>query len=128
MNKVILAGRLGQDPTFKLLSNENSVANFSLATTEVKNVDGEKKTQTEWHNIAVWKKLANFVNNYLKKGDQVLIEGRLKYDTYEKDGVKKYKTSIVASQVKAFWDKKNDNIERPAVKGNVEFSEDDLPF
>ena len=128
MNKVILAGRLGQDPTFKLLSNENSVANFSLATTEVKNVDGEKKTQTEWHNIAVWKKLANFVNNYLKKGDQVLIEGRLKYDTYEKDGVKKYKTSIVASQVKAFWDKKNDNIERQAVKGNVEFSEDDLPF
>ena len=87
MNKVILAGRIGQDPTFKLLANENSVANFSVATTEVKNVNGEKQTHTEWHNIAVWKKLANFVNDYLKKGDQVLVEGRLKYDTYEKDGV-----------------------------------------
>ena len=127
MNKVILAGRNGQDPTFKLLANENSVANFSVATTEVKNVNGEKQTHTEWHNIAVWKKLANFVNDYLKKGDQVLVEGRLKYDTYEKDGVKKYKTSIVASQVKAFWDKKTENTE-PKKTGDVNFSEDDLPF
>ena len=127
MNKVILAGRIGQDPTFKLLANENSVANFSVATTEVKNVNGEKQTHTEWHNIAVCKKLANFVNDYLKKGDQVLVEGRLKYDTYEKDGVKKYKTSIVASQVKAFWDKKTENTE-PKKTGDVNFSEDDLPF
>jgi len=127
MNKVILAGRIGQDPTFKLLANENSVANFSVATTEVKNVNGEKQTHTEWHNIAVWKKLANFVNDYLKKGDQVLVEGRLKYDTYEKDGVKKYKTSIVASQVKAFWDKKTETTE-PKKTGDVNFSEDDLPF
>jgi len=127
MNKVILAGRIGQDPTFKLLANENAVANFSVATTEVKNVNGEKQTHTEWHNIAVWKKLANFVNDYLKKGDQVLVEGRLKYDTYEKDGIKKYKTSIVASQVKAFWDKKTENTE-PKKTGDVNFSEDDLPF
>jgi len=127
MNKVILAGRVGQDPTFKLLANENSVANFSVATTEFKNVNGEKQTHTEWHNIAAWKKLANFVNDYLKKGDQVLVEGRLKYDTYEKDGVKKYKTSIVAHQVKAFWDKKNEADTTPK-KDNVDFSEDDLPF
>jgi single-strand DNA-binding protein len=124
MNKVILAGRLGQDPTYKLLNNDNSVANFSLATTETRNVEGEKKTQTEWHNIAAWKKLANFVNNYLKKGDQVLVEGKIKYDTYEKDGIKKYKTSIVASNVKAFWGESKANNKSEEIK----ITEDDLPF
>jgi single-strand DNA-binding protein len=124
MNKVILAGRLGQDPTYKLLNNDNSVANFSLATTETRNVEGEKKTQTEWHNIAAWKKLANFVNNYLKKGDQVLVEGKIKYDTYEKDGIKKYKTSIVASNVKAFWGESKSNGKSEEIK----ITEDDLPF
>ena len=124
MNKVILAGRLGQDPTFKLLNNDNSVANFSLATSETRTVDGEKKTQTEWHDVAVWKKLANFVNNYLKKGDQVLVEGKIKYDTYEKDGIKKYKTSIVATNVKAFWGESRKREKREDVK----ITEDDLPF
>jgi len=124
MNKVILAGRLGQDPTFKLLNNDNSVANFSLATSETRTVDGEKKTQTEWHDVAVWKKLANFVNNYLKKGDQVLVEGKIKYDTYEKDGIKKYKTSIVATNVKAFWGESRKSEKREDVK----ITEDDLPF
>lgn len=124
MNKVILAGRLGQDPTFKLLNNDNSVANFSLATSETRTVDGEKKTQTEWHDVAVWKKLANFVNNYLKKGDQVLVEGKIKYDSYEKDGIKKYKTSIVATNVKAFWSESRKSEKREDVK----ITEDDLPF
>jgi len=125
MNKVILAGRIGQDPTYKLLNDDNGVANFSVATTDYKTVNGEKQSVTEWHNIAAWRKLGSFVNNHLKKGDQVLVEGRIKYDTYEKDGVKKYKTSIVASQVKAFW---NGNNKKGDDREEIRITEDDLPF
>ena len=97
MNKVFLMGRLGNNPEVKT-ANGQQLAKFSLATTETyKDKLGEKKEQTEWHNITVWGKLAEVAGKYLTKGSQVLVEGKICNKNYEKDGEKKYYTEILAS-------------------------------
>lgn len=100
MNRVTLYGRLGRNPDSKRTANQTAVCNFSVATSERrKNAEGEWVEATEWHNIVTWGKQAESCEKYLTKGSQVLIEGRLQTDKYEKDGVTKYSTKIIAEKV-----------------------------
>ncbi len=98
VNKVILIGNLGKDPEMRSFEGGNMVANFTLATTEVfRDRNGNKVEQTEWHNIAMWGKLAEIAGKILRKGAKVYIEGRIKNRSWEdKEGHKKYITEIVA--------------------------------
>lgn len=102
VNKVILIGRLGADPEVKYLSSGTTVANFRIATSETRtNRSGEKTTTTEWHRIVAFGRLAEICGEYLNKGKQVYIEGRLRTRSWEdKDGNRKSTTEIVASQMK----------------------------
>ena len=99
VNKVILVGNVGQDPEVKYLDEGTPVATFSLATSEsYKNKAGEKVTNTEWHNIVLWRGLAQVAEKYVQKGNQLYIEGKIKTRSWEdKDGVKKYRTEIVGN-------------------------------
>lgn len=98
VNKVILIGNLGKDPELKNFEGGNMVANFTLATTEVyRDRNGNKVDQTEWHNIAMWGKLAEIAGKILRKGAKVYIEGRIRNRSWEdREGNKKYITEIVA--------------------------------
>ncbi len=91
LNKVLLIGNLGRDPELKMTTTGQPVARFSIATTETwKDKAGEKQSKTEWHNIVVWGKQAEIAEKWLKKGKQVLIEGRIQYREYQdQQGVKK---------------------------------------
>ena len=95
MNKCILMGRIGQDP--EVINTDNSkIAKFSLATNEsYKDKNGNKVEQVEWHAITVFGKQAEIAEKWFKKGNQLLIEGKIKTDSWEKDGEKKYKTNII---------------------------------
>jgi single-strand DNA-binding protein len=98
VNKVILVGNVGKDPEVRYLDNNLPICKMSLATSEVyKNKAGEKVTTTEWHNVILWRGLAEVAEKYVKKGSQVYIEGRLRTRSYDdKDKVKRYTTEIVA--------------------------------
>jgi len=107
VNKVILIGNVGNDPEVKYIKEDTPVANFSLATSETyRNKDGEKVTNTEWHNIVVWRGLAKVVENYVKKGSKLYIEGKLTHRKYEKDGQTKYFTEILCKEL-TMLDSKN---------------------
>jgi single-strand DNA-binding protein len=101
VNKVILVGNLGKDPEVRHLESGVPVASFSIATSESYNDKntGEKKTVTEWHNIVLWRGLAEVAEKYLHKGDQVYIEGKLRTRQWEKDGVTRYSTEIVGENM-----------------------------
>lgn len=100
VNKVILVGNVGRDPEIRHLDKGVAVARFSLATTEnYTSKTGEKVSNTEWHNIVAWRGLAEVMEKYVKKGSQLYIEGRLRTNTYEKDGVKHYNTEINADSI-----------------------------
>lgn len=96
VNKVILVGNLGKDPEVRTLESGAKVATFPIATTEVfKNKNGEKVEHTEWHNLVLWRGLAEIAESYLKKGRQIYVEGRIRTRSYDdKDGVKKWITEI----------------------------------
>lgn len=97
INKVILVGHLGKDPEVRHLDGGVSVASFPLATSETFNKDGRKVEQTEWHNIVMWRGLADVASKYLQKGKLVYIEGKLRTRSFEdRDGNKKYTTEVVA--------------------------------
>ncbi len=99
VNKVFLIGHLGKDPEVRHLEGGNTVANFPLATSESYTTrDGNRVEQTEWHNIVVWRKLAEIAEKYLKKGSLIYVEGRIRTRSWEdKDNNKRYITEIVAS-------------------------------
>ncbi len=100
LNKVQLIGNLGKDPELKYTPSGVAVATFSIATSESwKDQEGNQQEKTEWHNIVAWRKLAEICGEYLKKGKKVYIEGKLQTRNYEKDGVKRYVTEIVADQL-----------------------------
>lgn len=101
INKVILIGNVGKDPEVKHFENDASVANFTLATSETyTNKAGEKITNTEWHNIVCWRGLAKLAENYIQKGKQLYIEGKLRTRSYDaQDGSKKYITEIYADVI-----------------------------
>ncbi|MEP4532404.1 MAG: single-stranded DNA-binding protein [Cyclobacteriaceae bacterium] len=101
VNKVILVGNLGRDPEVRHLESGVAVASFSIATTETykdRNT-GERKDQTEWHNIVLWRGLAEVAEKYLKKGSQIYVEGKLRTRSWEKDGVTRYTTEIVGDNM-----------------------------
>jgi single-strand DNA-binding protein len=100
LNKAQLIGNLGKDPELKYTSAGVAVATFSIATSDSwKDQEGNTQERTEWHNIVAWRKLAEICGEWLKKGKRVYIEGRLQTRNYEKDGVKRYITEIVADQL-----------------------------
>lgn len=140
VNKVILLGNLGQDPTVRFMPNGDAVANFSVATTESwKGKDGSKQEKTEWHNIVIYRKLAEIAGEYLKKGRPVYIEGRLQTRKWEKDGVTRYSTEIIADSMQMLGDRSENNHsdntnyqEKEKNAPKEDFSkndfEDDIPF
>lgn len=101
VNKVILLGNLGKDPEVRHLDNGRAVANFSIATNETyKNKQGEKVTNTEWHNVVLWTPLAEIAEKYMKKGDQVYIEGKITTRSWDdQDGNKRYTTEVVGREL-----------------------------
>jgi len=101
VNKVILIGNLGADPTMRYTSNGTPVVNFNVATTErFTSKNGEKESRTEWHRVIAWSRLAEICNQYLKKGKQVYIEGRLQTRQWEdQSGNKRTTTEIVATNM-----------------------------
>jgi len=100
-NKVQLIGNLGQDPDVKSIGEDKKVAHISVATNEnYRNAKGEKVTETQWHNVVAWGKLADIAEKYLVKGTEVVIEGKLINRNYtDKQGVKKYVTEIQANEL-----------------------------
>ena len=100
VNKVILVGNLGNDPEVKYTQGGMAITSLSLATTSVrKDRDGNQQEKTEWHRVKLFGKLGEIAGEYLKKGRQVYIEGRIEYGSYEKDGVKHYTTDIIADEM-----------------------------
>lgn len=101
VNKVILVGNLGRDPEIRYMPSGDAIANFSIATTDTwKDKNGDKQERTEWHRVAMFGKLAGIAGEYLKKGSQVYIEGRLQTRKWQdKEGVDRYTTEIVADRM-----------------------------
>ena len=141
VNKVLLIGRLGRDPEVRYTPDGTAIANFSIATSEEwkdKNT-GEKQERTEWHRIVAFRRLGEICGEYLSKGRQVYVEGRLQTrDWQDKDGNKRYTTEIVASQMQMLGSKdsydntgggsgykKNDIPPGPEFSGS---QDDDIPF
>ena len=127
VNKVILVGNLGRDAELRYTPGGNAVLNFTMATTDRWNdPSGEKKERTEWHRIVVWGKRGEAIHDYLKKGRQVYVEGRLQTRSWEKDGRKQYTTEVVAEQVVFLAGAKG---QRPADDGPPPVDgDDDVPF
>jgi single-strand DNA-binding protein len=101
VNKVILVGNLGRDPEMRFMPNGEAVCNFSIATTDSwKDKSGQKQERTEWHNIVIYRKLAEIAGEYLKKGRPVYIEGRLQTRKWQtKEGQDRLTTEIIADQM-----------------------------
>jgi single-strand DNA-binding protein len=102
INKVILVGNLGKDPEVRYLEGGTAVANFPIATSETfkDRTSGERKTNTEWHNIVVWRGLAEIAEKYLKKGSQIYLEGKLRTRQWQdKDGNNRYTTEVIADNL-----------------------------
>jgi single-strand DNA-binding protein len=139
VNKVILIGNLGRDPEVRTIEGGAKVASFSIATSEVfKNKDGSKNETTEWHNIVLWRGLAELAEKYLTKGNQVYIEGRIKTRQWEdKDGIKRYTTEIIGDNLTFLGGGKGTQNagDAPSKESNsdntpepIQEADDDLPF
>ena len=131
VNKVIVLGNLGKDPELRHLPNGDAVCNFSLATTESwKDKEGNKQDKTEWHNVVIFRKLAEIAGEYLKKGRPVYIEGRLQTRKWQdKEGKDRYTTEIVADQMQMLGsrDEAKEVAKTPAL-ANFDDMESDIPF
>src|SRR5665647_478789 len=139
VNKVILVGHVGKDPEVRYLDKDVAVANFTLATTE-KAFTLQNGTQvperTEWHNIVAWRSLAKLAENYIRKGREIYVEGKIQTRAWEKDGIKRYTTEIYADTITLLGKKPEhtealssvvaapapDDVQAPP------HAEDDLPF
>lgn len=108
-NSVRLIGNLGMNPEVKEIGKDKKVAKFSLATKEVyKNEDGEKVSETQWHNLIAWGNQAKLAEKYLKKGNEIAIEGKLTSRNYtDKEGVKRYVTEIIVNEILMIGGKKD---------------------
>ncbi|MEX1349534.1 MAG: single-stranded DNA-binding protein [Desulfobacterales bacterium] len=134
-----MIGRLGSDPEVRYTPSGVAVANFNIATSEEwKDKDsGEKKERTEWHRIVVWRRLGEICGEYLSKGRQVYVEGRLQTRDWEdRDGNKRYTTEIVATDVQFLGARDSSESARPRSTGSADFqggpaqgpADDDIPF
>ena len=116
LNKVILIGNTGKDPEIRYMPNGKPVASFSIATSESwkDKATGEKKESTEWHNCTAFDKLAEIIGQYVKKGQPLYVEGRIKTEKYTKDGVEKYSTKILVNEMKMLGGGKGEVGAKPA--------------
>ena len=116
LNKVILIGNTGKDPEIRYMPNGKPVASFSIATSESwkDKATGEKKDSTEWHNCTAFDKLAEIIGQYVKKGQPLYVEGRIKTEKYTKDGVEKYSTKILVNEMKMLGGGKGEGGAKPA--------------
>lgn len=114
INKVILVGNLGDDPATKYTQGGMAVTEVRLATTSVrKDRDGNQQERTEWHRVKFFGKLAEIAGEYLRKGSQVYVEGSIRYDKYEKDGIERYTTEILADEMQMLGGKQEGSDSRP---------------
>ncbi|MFH1994050.1 MAG: single-stranded DNA-binding protein [Pseudomonadota bacterium] len=139
INKVILVGNLGRDPEVSYTASGVAVAKFSIATSErwTDKESGERKERTEWHRVVAWRRLGEICGEYLSKGRQVYVEGKLQTRSWEKDGVTRYTTEIVASDVQFLGTKDTAAAVSPSVEAQApempgpsfpEGPDDDIPF
>ena len=148
INKVILVGHLGKDPEVKYLDKDRAVANFSIATNDrYTDKNGNRVDTTEWHNIEMWDGLAKVAEKYLKKGSLIYVEGKLKTEEWEKDGIKRYTTRIRVNSMnmldKAAGESNQNNVassptptavkqieeqNETAIHSIMDNADDDLPF
>lgn len=130
VNKAILVGHVGKDPEI-VKTTKSKVARFSFATTKTyKDASGERKSDTTWHNIVIWGKLAEIAEKYVKKGSQLYLEGEISNRSYEKDGQTRYVSEVVVSLVEMLGAKNSEaspKVENK-VSDNNQGNEDDLPF
>jgi single-strand DNA-binding protein len=132
INKVLLCGRVGEQPELKTVTPNVSVTSFSLATTQTyKTKDGEKREDTQWHKVVFWGRQAEVAANFLIKGSECFIEGRIETRKWEKDGQKHYTTEIIGERLqlgaKPQGNKQSADI--PLVNlDEGEINPDDLPF
>lgn len=100
LNKVMIIGNLGKDPETRTLSSGTTVTNITIATNEsYTDRNGNRVEQTEWHNVELWENLSKIASQYLRKGSPVFVEGKIKTDSWEDNGVKKYSTKIRATSM-----------------------------
>lgn len=137
VNKAIIIGRLGQDPDIRHTQSGQAVANLSVATSErYKDKSGQQQEQTEWHRVTLWSKLGEIAQQYLKKGDLVYIEGKLKTRKWtDKDGQDRYTTEIIGSELRMLGGKSESNTTqqsyqqpKPNTAPIADNVDDDLPF
>ncbi|MFA6015690.1 MAG: single-stranded DNA-binding protein [Gallionellaceae bacterium] len=154
VNKVILVGRLGKDPETRYMTNGEAVANATLATSENwKDKSGEKQEKTEWHNLVFYRRLAEIAGEYLKKGSQIYVEGRIQSRKYQtKEGQDRYITEIIVNEMQMLGGKSGGSgsfevvedqssapsrsapaarpaaASAPAAKSNFDNFDDDIPF
>ena len=123
INKVILVGNLGQDPDVRYMPNGSAVANVSIATADswLDKASGQRQERTEWHRVVFFNKLAEIVGEYLRKGSQIYVEGRLQTRKWEKDGVVRYSTEIVASDMQMLGGRPNGSQGAPEQSGGGDY-------
>ena len=124
LNKVILIGRLGHEPELRYMANGEAVCNFSVATSESwKDKNGQRQEATEWHNVTMYRKLAEIAGQYLKQGSQVYIEGKIKSRKYtDKNGVERTAYEIIANEMNML----GGNAQTPAPKQQPAQAQDDI--
>lgn len=129
VNKVILIGNLGRDPEIQNFENGVKKAAFTLATTEAyKGKDGEKTTHTEWHNIVLWRGLADIAEKWLKKGQTIYLEGRIRRRDYEdKEGQKKFIFEILGDSMQMLGGGQRRGEEGPGISPAAEATREDFP-
>jgi len=138
VNKVILVGNVGKDPEVRHLDSGVAVTTFPLATSETyKNKEGQKVTNTEWHNVVLWRGLAEVAEKYVKKGNPLYIEGKIRTRSWDdKDGNKRYTTEIIADVMQMLGSKQGSEDAAASAPessnavdiDNMPAEEDDLPF
>jgi len=125
LNKILIIGNVGKDPEMRFTPQGSPVTGFSVAVNRKYNQNGEQKEETEWISVVTWNKLAESCNQYLVKGSQVYVEGRLHTRSWDgQDGQKHYRTEIIASQV-IFLDKKSNGDKQPI---DDSLQPEDIPF
>jgi len=127
VNKVILIGNLGADPKVTSTPGGDTVARFSIATSEAwKDKNGEKQERTEWHRIVAWGRLADICGKYLMQGNPIYLEGKLQTRSWEKEGVTQYTTEVVMKELKMLPSAKGRTADDDAGYGQI--PDDDIPF
>jgi len=138
VNKVILVGRVGKDPEVRHLDSGATVANFSMATSESwkDKTTGEKKETTEWHNVVMWRGLAEVAAKYVHKGDLLYVEGKMVTRKWEKDGITRYSTEVLVNNMTMLGSKggkpggtsQESTNDEPEESFSASNTSDDLPF